>query len=76
MTNSMLNNKTNLETLSSTLFLSLDESHFFLSLNSFFQSHMNAHKVLVYKILDNGQSVLMAENGHLVTNGTILEKGI
>jgi len=37
---------------------------------------MNAHNVLVYKILDNGQSVLMAENGHLVTNGPVLEKGV
>ena len=76
MTNSMINNKTNLENLSSTLFLSLDESHFFLSLNTFFKNHMNAHKVQVYKILDNGSSVLMAEDGQVVLSGAILEKGV
>jgi DNA-binding NtrC family response regulator len=76
MTNSTLSNKTNLETLSSTLFLSLDETHFFLSLNVFFKNHMNAHKVQVYKILDNGTSVLMAEDGRPVLNGPILDKGV
>ena len=76
MTNSVINNKTNLENLSSTLFLSLDESHFFNEINSFFKAHMNSHKVLAYKILDNGQSILMAEDGHPVINGHILEKGV
>ncbi|MBC7712683.1 MAG: sigma-54-dependent Fis family transcriptional regulator [Rhizobacter sp.] len=76
MTNSSIKNLTNLENLSSTLFLSLDEAHFFLSLNVFFKNHMNAQKVQVYKILDNGSSVLMAEDGQPVLNGAILEKGV
>jgi Nif-specific regulatory protein len=76
MTNSLINKNANLESLSSTLFLSLDENHFFLSLNLFFKNHMNSHKVQVYKILDNGTSVLMAEDGNSVFNGSILDKGV
>ena len=68
--------KAALENLSSTLFLSLDENHFFSSINAHFMNHMNAQKVLVYKILDNGSSVLMAENGHIVMDGHTLEKGV
>lgn len=76
MTDSMINNKANLETLSSTLFLSLDESHFFSSIGAFFKAHMNAHKVQVFKIHDNGSSVLMSEDGQPALNGLSLEKGI
>ncbi len=76
MTSSMINHKTSLETLSSTLFLSLDEVHFFNSINAFFKNHMNAQKVMVYKILDNGQSVLMSEDGEPALHGHILEKGV
>lgn len=76
MTSSMINKKAQLETLSSSLFLSLDENHFFTSLNSYFQAHMNSQNVQVYKILDNGSSVLMAENGHPVMNGITLDKCI
>jgi DNA-binding NtrC family response regulator len=74
MTTALSNKKANLESLSSTLFLSLDENHFFSSLNSFFQANMNAQKVQVYKILDNGSSILMAENGHPVMNAQPLDK--
>ena len=59
MTNSMIKNIANLESLSSTLFLSLDESHFFCSIGSYFKVHMNSQKVQIFKILDNGQSVLV-----------------
>jgi DNA-binding NtrC family response regulator len=76
MTSSMTNKKTNLETLSSTLFLSLDETHFFTSINSYFKSHMKADKVQVYKILDDGTSVLMAEDGHPSISGLTLDKGV
>jgi DNA-binding NtrC family response regulator len=76
MTTSMTNKKAHLETLSSTLFLSLDETHFFNSLNVFFKNHMNSQKVQVYKILDDGSSVLMSEDAHPVLNGLVLEKGI
>lgn len=75
MTASMTNNKAALENLSSILFLSLDESHFFTSLNKFFMN-MNVHNVLVYKLLDNGSAQLMAQNGQSVMNGKILEKGL
>ncbi len=63
-------------TLSSVLFLSLDEAHFFNSINKFFHNQFNGHKVLVYKILDNGSAQLVSENGHAVANGQILEKGV
>ena len=76
MTASMTNQKTALIDLSSTLFLSLDESHFFTSLNKFFMGHMNAHNVLVYKLLDNGSAQLMAHNGQAVLQGKILDKGM
>lgn len=76
MTSSMTNKKTNLESLSSTLFLSLDETHFFNSINSYFKSHMNTQKVLVYKILDDGSSILMSEDGHPSISGLILDKGV
>jgi Nif-specific regulatory protein len=72
----MINNKANLESLSSTLFLSLDESHFFCSIGSFFKAHMNSHKVQIFKVLDNGSSVLMSEDGHPALNGLTLDKGI
>ncbi|MBY0414694.1 MAG: sigma 54-interacting transcriptional regulator, partial [Bdellovibrionales bacterium] len=76
MTTAMTNKKAHLETLSSTLFLSLDETHFFSSLSSFFKIHMNCHKVQVYKILENGASILMAEDDHAVLAGLHLEKGV
>jgi DNA-binding NtrC family response regulator len=75
MTASMTNNKAALENLSSILFLSLDESHFFTSLNKFFMN-MNVHNVLVYKLLDNGSTQLVSLNGEIVVNGKILEKGM
>ena len=76
MTNAMINNKTSLETLSSTLFLSLDETHFFCSIGSFFKTHMNSQRVQIFKILDNGSSILVSEDGESVVNGLSLEKGI
>ncbi len=76
MTASLNNQKAALENLSSILFLSLDESHFFTSLNKFFMSHMNAHNVLVYKLLDNGSSQLMAHNGNSIHLGPVLDKGL
>ena len=75
MTASMTNQKTALIDLSSTLFLSLDESHFFTSLNKFFMNHMNAHNVLVYKLLDNGSAQRMAHNGQAV-EARSLSRGI
>ena len=76
MTNAMINNKANLETLSSTLFLSLDESHFFCSIGSFFKVHMNSQRVQIFKIHENGTSILVSENGNPVLSGLSLEKGI
>ena len=76
MTASMTNQKAALENLSSILFLSLDESHFFTSLNKFFMNHMSAHDVKVYKMLDNGAAQLMSHNGEVVVNGKILDKGM
>lgn len=52
-----------LSTLSSVLFLSIDEVHFFTSIQKFFMDTMNCHEVHVYKILDNGNSVQIP-NGH------------
>ncbi len=76
MTTLATNQKAALQTLSSVLFLSLDEAHFFNSINKYFADHFNAHKVLVYKILDAGQAQLMSENGIALENGAILDKGV
>lgn len=76
MTTSATNQKAALENLSSILFLSLDETHFFNSINKFFTNNMNCHKVQTFKLLENGQSQLMSENGVSVQNPLILEKGI
>lgn len=76
MTSSIASNKKDLENLSAKLFLSLDEVHFFTSINEFFKNHMNAQKIQVYKIFDNGQALLMAENGEAVSNGDLIDKGV
>ncbi len=64
------------ETLSSVLFLSLDESHFFNTINKFFMDSMNSHKVQAYKILENGQAQLISENGKIAEHSHLLEKGV
>ena len=76
MTNQANNQKLNNETLASVLFLSLDESHFFTALNKHFMNVMGAHKVSVYKALENGESVLMAQDAQEVVNGKIFDKGV
>lgn len=76
MTTSAINTKSELATLSSVLFLSLDEAHFFNQINKFFMDHMNCDKVQTYKLLDNGQSQLMSENGQIAENPILLEKGV
>lgn len=75
-TNQKAAQKEALDSLSSVLFLSLDESHFFNSINKFFMNHMNSHKVQVYKILDSGVAQLMSENGESALNSLMLEKGV
>ena len=69
MTAQSINQKAALNTLSSVLFLSIDEVHFFSSIQKYFMDHMNCHQVQVYKILDNGQSVQMP-------SGFELQKGV
>ena len=77
MTTSATNQKAaQVEILSSVLFSSLDEAHFFNSINKHFVEKFNCHKVLVYKLLDNGQAQLMSVNGEAKANGAILEKGV
>jgi DNA-binding NtrC family response regulator len=76
MANSMTNQTTLSENLVSSLFLSLDESHFFSAMGKFFMAHLKAHNVHVYKINDNQTAVLMSSNGEALSNGLILEKGI
>lgn len=75
MTTSAINQKA-LENLSSVLFLSLDEAHFFNSINKFFTTHMKCHKVQTFKLLENGQSQLVSENSECVQSELILDKGV
>lgn len=63
-----INQKSALNTLASVLFLSIDEVHFFTSIQKYFMDHMNCHQVHVYKILDNG-------NAFLMPSGMELQKG-
>jgi len=76
MTTLATNQKAALQTLTSVLFLSLDEAHFFNSINKYFADHFSAHKILAYKILDGDQAQLMSENGIALENGAILDKGV
>jgi Nif-specific regulatory protein len=76
LTNDSAAKKDLVGTLSSVLFLSLDEAHFFNSINKFFMDHMNCHKVQTFKLLDNGQAQLMSENGAIVEHSLILDKGV
>ncbi len=76
MTTSATNQNAALETLSSVLFLSLDEAHFFNSINKFFMQNMKCHKVQTFKLLDNGQAQLMSEDGMIATHSLILDKGV
>jgi DNA-binding NtrC family response regulator len=75
MKTSMNNQNEALNTLSSVLYLSLDEAHFFSSISKFFMAQMNCHKVQVYKILENGKSILMSENDQSIEHGAELLKG-
>ncbi len=68
--------KMNLENLTSSLFLSLDEAHFFTALNIFFKNHFQAQQVHVYRILENGSAVLMSKNGEYQEKGLTLDKGV
>lgn len=60
MTTAMNKNETALNTLSSVLYLSLDEVHFFNSISQFFKTQLNCDSVKIYKILENGKSILMS----------------
>lgn len=75
MTTAMNKNETALNTLSSVLYLSLDEVHFFNSISQFFKVQMNCDSVKLYKILENGKSILMSSNGETVEFGEELLKG-
>ena len=80
MTTSVTNQKAAqeelLSTLSSVLFQSLDEAHFFNSINKFFMNHMNCHNVQTFKLLENGQAQLMSHNGVNSLGNLILDKGV
>lgn len=75
MTTAMNKNETALNTLSSVLYLSLDEAHFFSSISGFFMNQMKCDQVSVYKILENGKSILMSNNGIAIELGMELLKG-
>lgn len=66
MTTQSINQKAALNTLSSVLFLSIDEVHFFSSIQKYFMDNMNCHQVQVYKILDNGNSILVSTGVELL----------
>ena len=76
MKTSSTNQKAALETLSSVLYLSLNEAHFFNSINKYFKELINCHKVQTFKLLENGQAQLMSENGESALAGLILDKGV
>lgn len=74
MANSLTKQNT-LENLSSVLFLSLDEAHFFTNLNRHFMNELKAQRVSAYKILENGEAILMSQDGKEIVNGKVLNKG-
>jgi Nif-specific regulatory protein len=70
------NQKAALETLSSVLFLSLDEAHFFNSINKFFMDQMGCQKIQIFKFLDSGMAQLVSENGETAADYVLLDKGV
>lgn len=75
MTTAIKNQNEAINTLSSVLYLSLDEAHFFNSISHFFKSQLNCDKVQVFKINEQSKSILMSENGMSIENGLELLKG-
>lgn len=64
-----------LATLSTVLLSNLDEVVFFSKLTGFVKDLTEEHKVLGFEALNDGSTRLIAENGHAVNNGKILNKG-
>jgi Nif-specific regulatory protein len=75
MTTTLTKNESIQNSLSSILYLSLDESHFFNSISNHFKKQFKCDQVQVFQILENGKSVLMSENGISIELGCILLKG-
>lgn len=75
MTTAMNKNLEAINTLTSVLYLSLDESHFFNTISKHFKQELKCDKVSVYKILENGKAILMSENGFFIEHGIELLKG-
>jgi len=71
---SALNND-QVSTLSTVLLANLDENIFFSKISEFVQSQFNEYKVLVFETYEDGSTILKAENGRLIDNGTHYAKG-
>ena len=69
------NQQSNIQSLAQNLLLSLDESHFFNNLAIFFQSELQADRVLVYRFNADGSAQLMSQDGKSIQNEIIIDKG-
>lgn len=64
-----------INTLSSTLLETLDESIFFIELSNFFSKYIHADEVQVFSVFEDLTTKLIVKNGQKVENGTVLKKG-
>lgn len=62
-------------TLSTVLLTNLDENVFFSKISDFVNKQFGEYKVQVFEAFQDGSTQLRAENGKLIKNGIILEKG-
>ena len=68
--------KTEIETLSSILLSTLDESIFFSELSKFLLKNTETNRVLIYQILNDSSARLVANSGKKVKQDIILGQGV
>src|SRR5690554_1229286 len=62
-------------TLSTVLLTNLDENVFFSKISDFVQKQFGEYKVQVFEAFQDGSTQLRAENGKLIEDGLVLDKG-
>ncbi len=74
-TNSLSSSNSNVSEIISNLLATLDENIFFTELGKYFLGLFDSDRVSIYKVLDDGAAILIAQNDHVVLDGEIIAKG-
>ena len=75
MSEMMTKNSTRIEKLSSVLLSTLDEQIFFSEISKCLHDVIDADKVKVFRVRENGSSIFIAENGKVRKRVQTVEKG-